>query len=1050
LVYSSQKWTAFHGYGAYPPDGTWSWSFNENGVAGENSDYGSGNGLAPDGDFVAFLESTAGHTSYFSFELPLPDANPVGKAYRISFFAAQRKHVGTEVVDQQVVQVSVTMPGTPLTNVVFAEQIRDKLYRKYVTRPFVATAATIVVEFAGTKQDTVAHVALLDKVEVREALPWGAAATWNGQPIPTSGDAVLVPENACVGIESGVAWSVTVEGELLALDTAQGGLTTRFLDVHLASASVGIAPQGTSLFQVGTEGAPYVGTFELLLNDDRTDSNRTNPDPDPKLYNALHVSDDGMVEMHGQKRTSWLRLAQDAGPNTPLGPLTIMLERVPDGWGPGDNIIIASSDRDFEHAEPATIASIVAVPNPPGQPLASVTLEVQAPLDFYHCGQVLQFAPPLASQPSVLDQRAEVGLLSHNVKITAPPRTPSPTSLGGHIMIEASRSDLTHGGFGRFSGVELFNLGRAGQTARYPIHWHMLLGAGKDQYMKGSSIRYSNNRAAVVHGTDYVLFEDNVAWEHYGHGVFLEDGSEQFNVFRKNLILSTRPPSLANRILPSDTEPRLPGGFQNRAPAAFWITNPNNVFEDNVVGGADGTGYWFALPKRWMGMSFDLQPARFYFESRTPAGLQRAPRHQVLGSFARNACHSAYLAFDVHDGIQVASTPEIVVGTVLTNVTWQPYTGQLQVLDAFQAYSCNVGIYTGGGDQNLRFEQAALADNSWQIVFASHDILSNSVVMHDSGHNLWPAPPYFLDRPHRSIAFVLYDGAAKFENVHCRGFDNPRTHPTEPSTVLWGVGAAKKRTSWQMSGLTFATRLNPTVHHSPILDLDDVSSPPPPGTNFSGLSPWDPSYWAFSIDNPDRTLFSGLTTSTAPLTTVVANHPLMTGTGLEVSLNATSTAWASPFRFDYMRVFATDANGTPVPAQSMLDLSMERLSTVLPGPTVAYANLWRALDHKQMAVIVDRQGENNGFRYLLDWFDSADPTTPAPIPVHTQVWLAEMEVGDTAVVGLKRYPATHANGNLLSVSRVTAIIPTGSGLPPAVVLTPETSMGNFNTATATT
>src|SRR4029077_4123696 len=31
--------------------------------------------------------------------------------------------------------------------------------------------------------------------------------------------------------------------------------------------------------------------------------------------------------------------------------------------------------------------------------------------------------------------------------------------------------------------------------------------------------------------------------------------------------------------------------------SSFWITNPNNIYRDNVAAGSDSTGFWFALPQ---------------------------------------------------------------------------------------------------------------------------------------------------------------------------------------------------------------------------------------------------------------------------------------------------------------------------------------------------------------------------------------------------------------------------------------------------------------------
>ncbi|WP_410963964.1 hypothetical protein, partial [Salmonella sp. SAL4448] len=31
--------------------------------------------------------------------------------------------------------------------------------------------------------------------------------------------------------------------------------------------------------------------------------------------------------------------------------------------------------------------------------------------------------------------------------------------------------------------------------------------------------------------------------------------------------------------------------------SSFWITNPDNIYRDNVAAGSDSTGFWFAFPE---------------------------------------------------------------------------------------------------------------------------------------------------------------------------------------------------------------------------------------------------------------------------------------------------------------------------------------------------------------------------------------------------------------------------------------------------------------------
>ena len=164
-------------------------------------------------------------------------------------------------------------------------------------------------------------------------------------------------------------------------------------------------------------------------------------------------------------------------------------------------------------------------------------------------------------------------------------------------------------------GVEFNRMGQHLTLARYPIHWH-LVGDAKGQYVRNSAIHDTFNRCVTVHGTNNLQVENNVTYNTVGHCFFLEDGIETGNQFVRNLAIQTKchptlpcvPTNLAaagesanfdNRqavrvsgqaskdvLLPSD----------NTA-STFWITNPDNVYRDNVAAGSDANGFWMSLPE---------------------------------------------------------------------------------------------------------------------------------------------------------------------------------------------------------------------------------------------------------------------------------------------------------------------------------------------------------------------------------------------------------------------------------------------------------------------
>ena len=65
--------------------------------------------------------------------------------------------------------------------------------------------------------------------------------------------------------------------------------------------------------------------------------------------------------------------------------------------------------------------------------------------------------------------------------------------------------------------------------------------------------------------------ENNVAYNHFGHCYFLEDGGEKDTILRGNLGLGTK----KGLLTPSDKEP-----------STFWITSPLTVVENNAAAGS--------------------------------------------------------------------------------------------------------------------------------------------------------------------------------------------------------------------------------------------------------------------------------------------------------------------------------------------------------------------------------------------------------------------------------------------------------------------------------
>jgi len=202
----------------------------------------------------------------------------------------------------------------------------------------------------------------------------------------------------------------------------------------------------------------------------------------------------------------------------------------------------------------------------------------------------ISLASPIVNQMSGPDDfSVEVALLSRRITLEA--SSDSGSSIGGHfIVLHTPNVNQT------IRGLEIKGFGQQGNLGRYPIHFHMSDNVNGSVVSK-NVIRDSHQRCIVVHGTNALLIEDNVAYNTAGHCFTLEDGGEVNNVFRNNLGALTKKVST----LISDKE-------TDDEPSTFWITNPQNSFENNVAAGSEGSGFWFELKTRVRGSSAALHP----------------------------------------------------------------------------------------------------------------------------------------------------------------------------------------------------------------------------------------------------------------------------------------------------------------------------------------------------------------------------------------------------------------------------------------------------------
>jgi len=122
--------------------------------------------------------------------------------------------------------------------------------------------------------------------------------------------------------------------------------------------------------------------------------------------------------------------------------------------------------------------------------------------------------------------RAEVGLLSRNVRFRGDPETSRKDLYGANIFLHSIGDDSL---IARLNNIELTDVGQAFKVGRYAVHFHMIGGVHKS-YAKGCSVHEGFNRAFTIHGTHYLRLIDNVSYNVKGHNFFIEDAAETKNL----------------------------------------------------------------------------------------------------------------------------------------------------------------------------------------------------------------------------------------------------------------------------------------------------------------------------------------------------------------------------------------------------------------------------------------------------------------------------------------------------------------------------------------
>ncbi|KAK7084669.1 Fibrocystin-L [Halocaridina rubra] len=440
---------------------------------------------------------------------------------------------------------------------------------------------------------------------------WSSIYTWGGLPVPTTGDLVVIEEGQTILLDQStdVLRAIIIMGGHLVFD--------KEASTELVLRAEYILIVGGGSLTIGTEDEPF-------LNDAVIELHGNTRSIELPMYGAKVLAvRNGTLDLHGAYiPVTWTHLASTAS----VGSSTITLKQ-PVTWKAGDRIIIATTEHRFieNENEERTIASVSG---------DGLTLTLTEPLEFEH----ISIEQTLGGR--VIETRAEVGLLTRNVKIRGninsdfsevieacdetwkPDQFDTQSCFNGRYgeEIGSDRFGATVMLFGKYPDqdlvegrieyVEVTEAGQAFQLGRYPLHFH-LVGRVNSSYIRGCAVHRTYNRAVTIHAANYLTIERNVVYNNMGHAIFTEDGVEEHNVIQYNLAVFTR---TSSSLLNVDI-----------TPSSYWVVHPNNIVRHNAAAGGTHFGYWYRLESHPTGPSATNSICQ-----------NKAP----MGQFFNNSAHS--------------------------------------------------------------------------------------------------------------------------------------------------------------------------------------------------------------------------------------------------------------------------------------------------------------------------------------------------------------------------------------------------------------------------
>lgn len=506
---------------------------------------------------------------------------------------------------------------------------------------------------------------------------WSDAATWNAGQVPGADARVLIRSGHSVKydvVSDQAIRGITISGRLSFATDKDTRLNVGLINIqagdeytesgfdcdvpqhqHHHHDSHGHRPA----LAVGTAGQPidpsHTATIRLFYAEGM----------DKQSCPAI-VCCGGRMDFHGTPLSrTWVKL----GEPVKTGDSTITLAEQVSGWRVGDQVVLTATTRQNKIKKTFTAPSLSGHSQTEQRIITAIDGEhitLDRPLEYDHVCEGVY--------------RGDVANLSRNVVV----ESADPDAVRGHTMYHV-------GSAGSISYAEFRHLGKPGVLGRYSLHYHLVGDTMRGSSVIGASIWDSGNRWLTIHGTNYLVVRDCVGYQSQGHGFFMEDGTEVYNVIDRNLAVH----AFTAQPLPKQVIP-----FDRNDGSGFWWANSLNTFTRNVAAECDEYGYFFQAAKT---PDFDpVLPIRQPDGSLSKTDIRTLPFVRFEDNEAH--CHRRH-AFNLGGGVPFgepnvggvgpdAEHPFVIRNFRVWNFHWAIHPVSPSVmLDGFDAYDGDYGIW---------------------------------------------------------------------------------------------------------------------------------------------------------------------------------------------------------------------------------------------------------------------------------------------------------------------------------------------------------------------